>query len=164
MLISTIITGTTAIILLIIGYSKGVCLQGLTEAFKTGLRILPLLFFAFIIIGMMNRLISKDIIKNLIGNDTGIKGIVLGAFAGIITPGGTFVALPLAGTLLKMNAGIGTVVAYVTAYSIFDITRTPIEIGFLGWKFVFIKWCCALITPIIAGVIAKLLFSWANFN
>ena len=163
MLIPTIITGVIGVVLLIIAYSKGVCLHGLKDAYKTGLRIIPLLVFAFIIIGMMNNLISKEVIENLVGKDAGIKGIIMGTLAGIATPGGTFVALPFAGTLLKSNAGIGTVVAYVLAYSIFDITRTPIEIGFLGWKFVLIKWCCVLILPIVGGLIARQLFSWVNF-
>ena len=163
MIITTVIMGVIAGILLIFGYSKGVHLQGLKVAYKTGFRILPLLFFAFITIGMLNSLIPTDTIKNLVGNDTGIKGILIGTLAGIITPGGTFVALPFGGILLKSGAGIGTVIAYITAYSIFDITRTPIEIGFLGWKYILVKWCCVLILPIIGGLIARQLFSWTDF-
>lgn len=163
MTVTTIITAVIAGILLILGYSKGVHLQGLQDAYKTAIKIVPILIFAFIIIGMMNSLISANTIKNLVGNDAGIKGILIGTFAGIITPGGTFVALSFAGTLLKSNAAIGTVVAYITAYSIFDITRTPIEIGFMGWKYILVKWCSALILPIISGMIARQFFSWVNF-
>lgn len=163
MLITTLSIGILAVALSIIAYTKGVHVSGFNDAYKTGIRVIPIILFAFIVIGMLNNLISKDAIKTIAGEEAGIKGIVLATLAGIITPGGTFVALPMAGTLLKFNAGIGSVVAYITAYSIFDITRLPIEISFLGWKFVLVKWCCVLIVPVIGGLIARQFFSWVNF-
>lgn len=163
MFITTVSIGILTVVLSIIAYTKGVHVSGFNDACKTGIRVIPIIFFAFIIIGMVNNLIPKDAISSVIGEETGIKGIFLATLAGIITPGGTFVALPVTGTLLKCNAGIGSVVAYITAYSIFDITRMPIEISFLGWKFVLIKWGSTLVIPVIGGLIARQLFSWVHF-
>lgn len=139
MFITTLAMGILCIILIIIAYNKNIHLPGFIEAYKTGIKVMPLIFCALIVHGMLNNLIPHDMIRNLAGEKTGIKGILLGALAGIITPGGTFVAFPFAGSLLKFGASIGAVVAYTTAYSIFDISRMPIEISFLGWKFVLIK-------------------------
>ncbi len=163
MFITTLSIGILAVVLSVIAYTKGVHISGFNDAYKTGIRVLPIIFCAFVVIGMLNNLIPKDAIKSLAGEETGIRGIFLATFAGIVTPGGTFVALPITGMLLKFNASIGSVVAYITAYSIFDITRMPIEISFLGWKFVLVKWCCVLIIPIIGGLIARHFFSWVHF-
>ncbi len=163
MLITTAVMGLLATSLSIYAYSKGVHLKGFGNALKMGLNLLPVLLFAFILIGMVNSLDLSNSIRKIFGNDTGIRGIATASLAGMMTPGGTFVALTVGGTLLKSGAGIGSVVAYIIAYSTWDITRTPIEIVFLGWKFVLVKWCCILILPMIGGLIAKLMFSWVNF-
>ncbi len=163
MLATTIIMGLLALCLSIYSYTRGVHINGLGNALKMGLNILPVLLFAFIIIGMINSLDLSDNIRKIFGNDTGIAGIATASLAGMLTPGGTFVALSVGGTLLKSGAGIGSVVAYIIAYSTWDLTRTPFEIGFMGWKYVLVKWCCILTLPVIGGLIAKLLFSWVKF-
>jgi uncharacterized membrane protein YraQ (UPF0718 family) len=163
MLPTAVIMGILAIALSIYAYSKGVHHKGLVNALKMGLNILPILLFAFIIIGMINSLDLRNNIQKIFGNDTGIAGISMASLAGMLTPGGTFVALSVGGALLKSGAGIGSVVAYIIAYSTWDLTRTPFEIGFLGWKFVLVKWCCILILPVVSGLTAKLLFSWVEF-
>ena len=78
---------------------------------------------------------------------------------GGITPGGPYVSLPLAAGLLKAGAGLGTMVAYVTAWSLWAIARVPLEVGVMGWKFTFIRFTCTFIFPPIAGLIAKAFFS-----
>ncbi len=163
MLATTVTIGLFAILLFIIAYSKGVHLSGLRDAYRIGTKVIPLIALALIIVGMVNNLISKDTIQTISGKNSGVKGIMLGTIAGIITPGGTFVAFPLAGTMLKQGVSIGVVVAYITAYSIFDITRLPVEVSFMGWKFVVAKWCCALLIPVASGLIARYLFSGIQF-
>lgn len=163
MFISTIIMGVIALVLFIYSYTKGVHLQGLDSALKIGLKTLPLLIIAFAIVGLVSKLDFTQNVSAVLGNESGIKGIGMGALAGVLTPGGPFVAIPFASVLLKSGAGIGSVMSYFVAWATWEIMRTPFEIGFLGWKFMFVKWCTIIILPIIAGLTAKLLFSWVNF-
>lgn len=163
MLISTIIMGVIAFVLFIYAYTKGVHLQGLDSALKVGIKTLPLLIIAFGIVGMVSKLDFTQNVSALLGNESGIKGIGIGALAGMLTPGGTFVAIPFASVLLKSGAGIGSVMSYFVAWTTWELMRTPFEIGFLGWKFMIVKWCTIILLPIIAGLISKLLFSWVNF-
>lgn len=163
MLITIVVIGAMALSLSIWAYTKGVHIAGFKSALKMGLSISPIMFFTFIIIGMVSSIDLSSGIQKTFGNDSGISGIVIASLAGMLTPGGTFVALSVGGTLIKSGAGISPVVAYMVAYSTWDLTRTPFEIGFMGWKYVLVKWCCILILPIIGGLIAKLLFSWVNF-
>lgn len=155
--------GVLAIGISVYAYTQNLLLKGLSFAWKFGSSAFPALIFAFIIVGMVNSLGLANNVKSILGNDSGLKGIGIATLGGMLTPGSMFVAYPIAGTLLKSGAGISPVVAYVVAWSTWQWLRLPFEFSFLGWKFVFVKWCCILILPIIAGLIAKLLFSWVDF-
>ena len=161
MLIPTIIMGVIAIALLIIGYQKGggEHILGLKSAGNILLQIIPLLIFAFIIAGMIQFIVPTEMISKWVGAESGFRGILIGTAIGGLTPGGPFVTLPIAAGLLRTGASIGTLVAFMTAWSLLAFTRLPLEIGLLGWKFTLIRLACTFFFPLIAGLIANKLFS-----
>jgi uncharacterized membrane protein YraQ (UPF0718 family) len=161
MLIPTIVMAVLAIILFYIGYSKGggQHITGLNIALKLTLQILPLLIFAFIIAGMIQTLLPRELISKWIGEESGLRGILIGTLAGGITPGGPFVSLPVAAGFLRAGAGVGTMVAFVTAWSLWAVGRLPMDIGILGWKFTVARLACTFFFPPIAGLLAQLFFS-----
>ena len=161
MLLPTIIIAVLAITLLFIGYSKGqdLPIKGLKSALNMTVQILPLLIFAFIMAGMIQALLPKELLSRWIGEEAGLRGIFIGTVAGGLTPGGPYVSLPVVAGLLRAGAGVGVLVAYLTAWSLWAIGRLPMEIGILGWKFTFVRLACTFFFPPIAGLIAHLLFS-----
>lgn len=161
MLIPTIVMALFAIILLFIGYSKGQGqhIIGLNFALKMTTQILPLLIFAFIMAGMIQTLLPRELISKWIGEASGMRGILIGTLAGGITPGGPYVSLPLAAGFLRAGAGVGTMVAFITAWSLWALSRLPMEIGILGWKFTAVRLACTFFFPPIAGFLAQLFFS-----
>ncbi|RTZ90847.1 MAG: permease [Deltaproteobacteria bacterium] len=160
MLIPTIIMGVIAAILVAIGFfrGQGQDVQGIKVAVKLTIEMIPLLLFAFIIAGMMEVLIPSQIISRWIGAESGFRGILIGAMAGSLTPGGPFVSFPIAAGFLRAGAGIGTMVAFVTGWSLWALTRLPLEVGILGWRFTLIRITCTFIFPPLAGLIANFLF------
>lgn len=164
MLLPTIIMGSLALIFLAVGYSKGEGqhIQGLRSSMKMILEILPLLIFAFIVAGMVQVLLPQETLSRWIGEESGLKGIFIGTLAGGITPGGPYVSLPVVAGLLKAGASLGTLVAFLTAWSLWAVARLPLEIGILGWKFTFTRLACTFFFPPIAGLLAHLLFSGAR--
>lgn len=157
MLIPTIVMGIMAIILLCFGYFKGPGqhLAGLALAFRMIVQVLPLLFFAFIVAGMVQVLIPTEIIAKWVGEKSGIRGILIGTVAGSLAPGGPYVNLPIVAALLRSGAGIGTMVAFLTGWSLWAIARLPMEVGILGWKFTLIRLASTFFFPPIAGLIAN---------
>ena len=156
MLYPTIVMGILAIVLVAVGYSRGQAehIQGFKTAFKMLIEILPLLFFAFIIAGMVQVLLPKDLLGRWVGTESGFKGILVGTLAGGITPGGPYVSLPVVAGLLKAGAGAGTMVAFLTSWSLWAVGRLPMEIGILGWKFTALRLACTFFFPPIAGWMA----------
>jgi len=164
MLIPTIIMGVIAITLLIIAYLKGggEHILGLKSAWSLLLQVMPLLIFAFIIAGVIQHIIPSEAISKWVGAESGFRGILIGTAVGGLTPGGPYIAMPVAAGLLQTGAGIGTMVAFMTGWSLWAVTRLPLEIGIMGWRFTAIRLACTLFLPIVAGLIANLFFSRVN--
>lgn len=166
MLIPTIIMGVIAVVLLIIGYQKGggEHILGLKAAGNILLQITPLLIFAFIIAGMIPILIPQEMVAKWVGAESGFRGILIGSALGGLTPGGPFVTLPIAAGLLRSGASIGTMVAFMTGWSLLAVTRLPLEVGLMGWKFTLIRLACTFIFPPISGLIANRFFSGVSLT
>ncbi|MFC1941053.1 permease [Chloroflexota bacterium] len=161
MLIPTIIMGVIALVLLFIGYQRGggVHIEGLKSAGNILLQVTPLLIFAFIVAGMVPQLIPSGAISKWVGAESGFRGILIGSAIGGVMPGGPFVTLPVATGFLRAGAGIGTMIAFLTAWSLWAVTRAPLEIGIMGWKFWLVRLACTFLFPPIAGLIANRFFS-----
>ena len=161
MLVPSTVMGALAITLLIIGYRRGQGqhIIGVKSALNMTIEILPLLVFAFIVAGMVQVLLPQELLSRWIGEESGLKGILIGTLAGGVTPGGPYVSLPVVAGLLKAGAGVGTLVAFLTAWSLWAVSRLPMEIGILGWKFTLVRLACTFFFPPIAGLIAQFAFS-----
>jgi uncharacterized membrane protein YraQ (UPF0718 family) len=160
MLIPTMVMGGLAVALLTIGYvrGQGQHIVGLKSALDMTIEILPLLVFAFIVAGMVQVLLPRELISKWVGAESGMRGILIGTIAGGFAPGGPYVSLPIVAGLLRTGAGIGTMVAFLTGWSLWAVSRLPMEIGILGWKFTGIRIACTFFFPPIAGLVAQSLF------
>ncbi len=166
MLIPTIILGVIAIILLFIGYQRGggEHIAGLKSAGTLLIQLIPLLILALIVAGMVQTLISEEMISRWIGAESGFRGILIGTAMGALAPGGPFISLPIAAGFLRLGASVGTLVAFLTGWSLLGVNRIPLEIGILGWKFTLIRLACTFFFPPIAGLIANKFFSGVNLT
>ena len=151
-------------ILLAIGYYKGQGehISGLKSGLNMTIEILPLLILAFIVAGMVQVLLPHQLLSKWVGVESGIRGILIGTIAGGITPGGPYVSLPIVAGLLRAGASVGTMVAFLTGWSLLAISRLPMEVGILGWKITLIRLASTFFFPPIAGLIAQALFASAK--
>jgi len=159
--ISNILLAAVALILLFVAFLQGksVCLSGLKIAGATFLRVLPLLVAAFIISGLLQVLIPKEIISGWLSDEAGFKGIMIACVAGAVTPGGPYVSLPIAFSLYKSGAGIGCLVAYIAGWKMWTLAGIPYELTFLGPRITLLLRVSLLAFPPIAGLIAQILSS-----
>lgn len=157
----TLVMGTIAIILFIIAYKKGtgVHIAGIKLGIEMFLSVFILLIASFTVAGLVQVLVPKELISKWLGESAGLKGIMIGCFAGAITPGGPYTSFPIVAALYKSGAGIGVMVGYVTAWSLWAVARLPFEISLIGPKFTLIRVLSTLIFPPIAGIVAQAFFS-----
>ena len=156
MLIPTIIMAVLSLILFLIAQHQGNGnhMLGLKNGMKLTVEVLPLLLFAFITAGMVQVLLPPDLVSHWVGTESGWRGIFIGTLAGGLTPGGPYVSLPIVAGLLKAGAGTGTMVAFVTGWSLYAVARLPMDVGILGWRFTVIRLLSILIFPPMAGYLA----------
>ncbi len=121
------------------------------------LDLTPLLLGVFIIVGFAEELVPREFIAQLLGGKSGMRGILLASGLGMLTPGGPFVSYPLVATLYQAGAGIGPLVAFVTAWSLGSVSRLPLEVGIVGIRLTAIRLASSLIFPPVAGLIATII-------
>ena len=143
-----------AIILAVVAYIKDPGLPWLGA--KTGFTmlgfILPRLIPALILAGLMQVLVPQEIVARHFGREGGLRGIVIAAFAGILTPGGPMVSVPFMVALANSGAAMPPLVAYMTSWSLFGMQRIIAwEAPLMGWRFVFVRVIPSLAFPVLAG-------------
>jgi hypothetical protein len=161
MLFPTVTMALIAGILVLVGYlmGGGQHIIGLRKAGNMTIQILPLLVCAFTVAGMAQVLIRHDILAKWVGAESGIRGIMIGTVAGGFAPGGPYVSLPIAAALLRSGASVGTMVAFLTGWSLWAVGRLPMEVGIMGWKFTLVRLACTFFFPPLAGILANRFFS-----
>lgn len=151
-----------AVILFIIAYlMKGweLPLAGLVEGGRMLRTVFPRLLLGFALAGMIQVMIPTEYIAKMIGEGSGVKGILIATVAGAATPGGPYVNFPIVAALYKSGASVGPLAAYLVAWGIIPINRTLVwEIPFLGSHFAFTRYLSCIIFPVVIGIITPFIF------
>ena len=159
--ITVLIIMMLAGILTIIAYMKDphLPMEGLKDGWKLFWGIFPALVFAFIAAGMIGRVLPRELMTRLLGEDSGMLGLLTGTLAGALTPGGPFVQFPIVAALLKSGAGIAPLMAYISAWSLLGMNRFLIyEVNLLGWRLALCRLAVSLVFPIIIGLLTRMLY------
>ncbi|MFC1820523.1 permease [Thermodesulfobacteriota bacterium] len=145
-----------------IAYQKGpgVALAGLKSGGTLFLDILPAMVFAFTAAGMMMHVLPRELLTQWMGEESGIRGLIIATLAGSVTPGGPFIQFPIVAALFKAGAGIAPIITYITAWSLLGVNRFLIyEIPMLGLKLSLSRLAVSLIFPIIIGLITRFIYN-----
>lgn len=147
-----------ALLLTALALHKGVALQGIKESGKLIVQVGPILVPAFVLAGMASVLVPSQTVTRWLGHEAGLRGLLIGTAAGVLTPGGPFIAFPFLAVLLKGGASIGSVSAYLTAWALLGVHRVlAFEVPILGWRFVLIRCLASLGIPVLVGALAQFL-------
>jgi uncharacterized membrane protein YraQ (UPF0718 family) len=112
----------------------------------------------FLLAGFAAILIPQKVVAGWLGEESGLKGILIGSLAGTLTPGGPFTHFPILAMLRSHGAGIGPITAYISAWSLLGIHRMVIWEGpLLGWRFVAVRGLACLLCPPLTGLLAQVL-------
>ncbi|VBB48540.1 conserved membrane hypothetical protein [uncultured Desulfatiglans sp.] len=135
--------------------------EGLKAGGKLFWDILPAMVLAFIAAGLVSVLLPRDLMSRWLGEDSGLRGLIIATLAGALTPGGPFVQFPIVAVLLKAGAGVAPLMAYITAWSILGLNRILVyEIPMLGWRLSIARIAASLVFPMIIGLFTR--FIWTR--
>jgi uncharacterized membrane protein YraQ (UPF0718 family) len=139
---------TLTILSFIIGFNPGKAVfANFTGSFIEMITFMP---FLFIIVGLLDVWIPKEKIQKHVGQDSGIKGIVLVVLLAMLQAGPLYGAFPVAYLLYKKGTSIRNIFIYLGAFSTMKIPMLGIEIGYLGVQFTLARTIVAL--PLFIGI------------
>jgi len=154
---TVIILAAAAAVLLILAFRQGprVALDGVLAAYGTLRRNLLLLLLGFILAGLVQVLIPRDLITRWLGDEAGAKGILIGCVVGGLFPGSPYATFPLVASLYQAGASLGAIVGFVSAWALWSVSRLPLEIALIGARPSLIRYAVTLIVPPLAGTLAE---------
>lgn len=133
-----------------------VTLEAAGDSLLLVVRLVPIFIGALIVGGLVQALLPRDIIGRWLGSESGIKGLAIGSVAGLLTPGGPFIAFPLVIALFNAGADIGALMAFVTAWATMGLHRIVIwDMPLLGFDIAALRFLVSIPLPLIAGWVAR---------
>lgn len=154
-MITTISFYGIAIILTIISYVKDSkkTLKGLKKAYKSFMNLLPALIPMILFVGILLTLISPELIGQLLGEESGVYGIGIGALLGSISFMPSFVAFSLGQNLLAGGAGYPQVAIFVATLMAVGISSITIELNYFNKKFTIVRNIMALVASLVFALL-----------
>ncbi|MBC8505063.1 MAG: permease [Anaerolineales bacterium] len=136
----------------------GLALDGIRSGGKILLQVFPLLIAAFLTAGLIQALVTEETVTRWLGSESGWRGIALACLGGALIPGGPYVYYPIAAALLNTGAGLGVLVAFISAKNLWSISRIPVEVALLGPRITIIRYVVTFAIPPLLGFAAEALF------
>jgi len=151
--ISTIILYLIALVLLIISIIKDwtKTKKALKKGWMAFLKIMPVLIPLFLIVGIVLSIITPQMIKQILGEESGSLGTFIGMIVGSIAFMPPFVTFPLGAELLEKGAGYPQVAAFVTTLMAVGLVYWVAEVKYFGQKAVILRNSLAFVA---SGIVA----------
>lgn len=151
----TYILYACALVGLIVSFlkSKKKTKQALKKAWKSFENILPQFLSILLVIGMMLSVLDTETITKLLGDDSGVRGVLMAAFIGAITLIPGFVAFPLAAALLQSGAGIAQIAAFISTLMMVGVITIPVEVKTFGKKVTILRNVFAFVFSLLVACV-----------
>lgn len=120
------------------------------NAFK---KQLPIFVAVFLLIGIFEASLTRDIVESLMGNSAGYFAPLIGAFIGGVAAGPPAAAYPIAQYLWKVGASQSAVATFVVAWISVGTVTLPMEIATYGRRFAVTRWVSSILVSVIIGLI-----------
>ena len=136
-----------------------VLVSGWRASLESFVTLAPLMMLSLVVAQLAQALIPQEQIAQWIGHESGWRGIWVGSLAGVLAPGGPMIVFPMAAGLLHAGAGLGTLVAYITAWSMWGVRIILLESALIDPQFALVRFLSCVFVPPLAGGIAHLVFA-----
>ena len=153
---ATLLMVALAIVLFIVAYLRGgIHVDGLQRGVRMLWTNLLLLVASFLVAGLVQVLLPGEMIRRWLGADAGFKGVLLGCVAGALSPGSPYAVFPIVGSLYRAGAALGPVVGFVSAWSLWSLSRLPTEAALIGPRVTLVRYLATMLVPPLAGLFAQ---------
>lgn len=129
-------------------------ISSLGYQFGTMLEIIPPIF---ILLGLFDVWVPREIIIRLMGPGSGIKGGLLSFFLGSAAAGPLYGAFPIVAVLMKKGASFSNILIFIGAWSTTKIPMFLFELNSLGYRFALSRLFIDIIGILLIAAVMNLL-------
>lgn len=132
----TFLLYASAVVLLLLSWQRNreKTRSALKKAWKSCIGVLPLFLGILLCMGLMLAFVDESVLRQAIGRESGLAGIVLSGIFGSVTLIPAFAAYPAASELLRVTGGYAQITMLITSLMMVGIVTLPMEIRFFGVK------------------------------
>jgi len=127
--------------------------------FGTMLQIIPPIF---ILLGLFDVWVPREIIVRLMGPGSGMKGGLLGFFLGSAAAGPLYGAFPVVSVLMKKGASFSNILIFIGAWSTTKIPMFLFEMNALGYRFALARLFIDIVGILFIAVVMNILIPQAE--
>ncbi|KQL39236.1 hypothetical protein AN960_09705 [Bacillus sp. FJAT-25509] len=154
-MINASILYSLAIILTIISFIKDreKTKEALLKSWKMFCNILPEILTIMFFVGLSLSLLTPSLVSSIIGEQSGIKGIILSTLIGSVGLIPSFIVFPLGETLVQNGAGLPQVAVLMSTLMSVGIVTLPMEQKLFGRSFAYARNASGLLMSLLFAYI-----------
>ncbi len=130
--------------------------QAIKYAFASFIDLLPKLIGLFLIITILFSYLNTEFISKVLGENSGVLGVIIACLLGSVTIMPTMIAYPMAAELLKLGAGYAQVTVFITTLTMVGLLTLPMEIEFFEKKIAIKRNVLAIFFAVLSSVIVAI--------
>ncbi len=143
---------TTVILLILYPENRTASIQASYKLFVEFILILPAVM---VLMGLFSVWVSKETVVKYLGHASGITGLGLALFVGMMPTGPLYIAFPMASMLLKKGARVANIIIFLSAWACIKLPQELVELRFMGAKFMIIRLSFTIIMVIFMGLLIE---------
>lgn len=113
--------------------------EAVKATFKIFYVVLPVLVFVFVLMGLIQAYVSREVIVSILGQKSGLLGIlyaeIIGSIALFLPPA----VFPFGGYLHDNWASYGAIAGFVFTAILIGVTTLPLELKLFGKRFTLVR-------------------------
>jgi uncharacterized membrane protein YraQ (UPF0718 family) len=121
-------------------------------------RILPAFLVMLVLLAVALTLVPQEVIRGLLGRESGLFGVAIAAFVGSVTLMPGFIAFPLSGALLKQGVPYMVLAAFTTTLMMVGVLTYPLERQYFGRNVTLARNAASLLIALIVAFVMGLVF------
>lgn len=109
----------------------------------------------FVLLGLLDVWVEKEVMIKLMGKDSGIMGAVIAFLLGSAAAGPLYAAFPVAGVLLKKGSKFSNVLIFIGAWSTTKVPLLLFEASAMGWSFMLTRFLVNIVGIVLIAIITE---------